>query len=65
MKTMIEAEKTESDKFTMIAISADGKKEYPQGHLEHKTKKEVIDQARIMYKNPCWKWNERDFTIEN
>lgn len=65
MKIKIKAEKTENKKWHMVAVFADGNREYPQEGLEHDTRKEVIDQAKLMYKHPAWEWNERNHTIVN
>jgi hypothetical protein len=63
MKARIRSEKNDEGRFVMVAILPDGEKEYPQEGLSHEKRSQVFDDARIMYNNQTWKWNDKKHTI--
>ena len=63
MRMKIKAEKTETGTYVMVAAGG-GKKEYPQEGREHKTKKEVFDDAVLMYKGGVWDYKNHSIKID-
>ena len=59
----IKAEKTEAGNYRMVAIGG-GKKEYPQEGREHATKKEVYEDAKIMYRGSGWDYKKNSIKID-
>lgn len=64
LKGKIKAEKNKEGRYIMICKLPNGKIEYPQEGLEHDKRSEVFDDARVMYNNSTWNWNERYHTID-
>ena len=62
MKAKIKAIR-DKDGWTMICMLPDGTTEYPQERYNHRTRSDVYADARRMYADRIWKWNESRKTI--
>lgn len=48
----------------LTVVFSNGKTEYPQEYRERNTREEILNDARVMYADKVWGWDEEKHTID-